>query len=63
MTTDNFCFYLQYSLIQASQTGGQWYSDTSPFSIPWSYNSVPTEIVVLFYNFYECVFFDQTFPI
>jgi len=26
---------LQNSLIQTSQTGGQWYSDTSPFSIPW----------------------------
>jgi hypothetical protein len=35
MTTDNFCFYLQNSLIQTSQTGVQWYSDTSPFSIPW----------------------------
>ncbi len=34
MTTDNICFYLQNRLIQASQTGGQWYSDTSPFSIP-----------------------------
>jgi hypothetical protein len=34
MTTDNFCFYLQYRLIQTSQTGGQQYSDTSPFSIP-----------------------------
>jgi hypothetical protein len=34
MTTDNFCFYLQNRLIQASQTGGQWYSDNSPFSIP-----------------------------
>jgi hypothetical protein len=33
MTTDNFCFYLQNRLIQTSQTGGQWYSDTSPFSI------------------------------
>ena len=31
-----FCFYLQNRLIQTSQTGGQWYSDTSPFSIPWS---------------------------
>jgi hypothetical protein len=29
-------FYLQNRLIQTSQTGGQWYSDTSPFSIPWS---------------------------
>jgi hypothetical protein len=34
MTTDNLCFYLQNRLIQTSQTGGQWYSDTSPFSIP-----------------------------
>jgi hypothetical protein len=37
MTTDNFCFYLQNRLIQTSQTGGQWYSDTSPFSIPCVY--------------------------
>ncbi len=36
MTTDNFCFYLQNRLIQTSQTGGQRYSDTSPFSIPWT---------------------------
>jgi hypothetical protein len=35
MTTDNFCFYLQNRLIQISQTGGQWYNDTSPFSFPW----------------------------
>ncbi len=35
MTTDNLCFYLQNRLIQTGQTGGQWYSDTSPFSIPW----------------------------
>jgi len=35
MTTDNFYFYLQNRLIQTSQTGGQRYSDTSPFSIPW----------------------------
>ncbi len=32
--TDNFCFYLQNRLIQTGQTGGQWYSDTSTFSIP-----------------------------
>ncbi len=31
MTIDNFCFYLQNRLIQTSQTGGQRYSDTSPF--------------------------------
>ncbi len=35
MTTDNFCFYLQNRLIQTDQTGGQLYSDTSPFSVPW----------------------------
>ncbi len=29
---DNFCFYLQNRLIKTSQTGGQLYSDTSPFS-------------------------------
>jgi len=34
MTTDNFCFYLQNRIIQTSQTGGQLYSDISPFSIP-----------------------------
>jgi hypothetical protein len=34
MTTDNFYFYLQNRLFQTSQTGGQRYSDTSPFSIP-----------------------------
>jgi hypothetical protein len=42
MTTDNFCFYLQSRLIRTSQTGGQWYSDTSPFSIPWPNHSVET---------------------
>jgi hypothetical protein len=36
MTTDNCCFYFQNRLIQTSQTGGQWYIDTFPFSIPWS---------------------------
>jgi hypothetical protein len=35
MTTDNFSFYLQNRLIQTGQTGGQQYSNTSPFSIPW----------------------------
>jgi hypothetical protein len=34
MTTDRFCFYLQNRLIQTVQTGGQLYSDTSPFSVP-----------------------------
>ncbi len=35
MTTDIFGFYLQNRLIQTGQTGGQQYSDTPPFSIPW----------------------------
>jgi len=30
-----FCFYLQNRLIQTNRTGGQWYSDTSAFSILW----------------------------
>ena len=34
MTTDNFCFYLQNRLIQTGQTGGQWYTDTSPLVFP-----------------------------
>jgi hypothetical protein len=34
MTTANFCFYLQNRPIQTSQTGGQWYSDTSPLVFP-----------------------------
>jgi len=41
MTTDNFCFYLQNRLFQTSKTGGQWYSDTSPFSIPCFLPSFP----------------------
>jgi hypothetical protein len=38
-TTDNFCLYLQNKLIQTGQTGGQLYSDTLPFSVPWTVNS------------------------
>jgi hypothetical protein len=30
-----FVFYLQNRFIQTGQTGGQLYSDTSPFSVPW----------------------------
>ncbi len=36
MTTEFFCFYLKNRLVQTSQTGGQLYSDASPFCIPWS---------------------------
>jgi hypothetical protein len=45
MTTDNICYYLQNRLIQTSQTGGQQYSDTSPFSIPWCNREVVLERV------------------
>ncbi len=34
MTTDILCFYLKNRVIQTSQTGGQWYSDTSPLVLP-----------------------------
>jgi hypothetical protein len=47
MTTDNFCFYLQNRQIQTSQTGGQWYSDTSPFSIPCT--KVPLLVFIVSY--------------
>jgi hypothetical protein len=48
MTTENICFYLQSRLIQTSQTGGQWYSDTSPFSIPCcKHHGQATETVAL----------------
>jgi hypothetical protein len=38
MPTDNFSFYLQNILTQASSTDGQCYSDTSPLSIPRKHN-------------------------
>ena len=48
MTTDNFCFYLQNILIQTSQTGGQWYSDTSPLSIPcFDYHFIVVAAIVI----------------
>jgi hypothetical protein len=34
IASDDFCFYLQNRLIQTGQTGGQLYSDTSPFRVP-----------------------------
>jgi hypothetical protein len=40
MTTDIFCMYIQNRVIQTGQRGGQQYSDTSPFSIPWFLVSV-----------------------
>ncbi len=43
MTTEIFCFCLQNRPIQTSQTGGQWYGDTSPFSTPWLGGWVDTD--------------------
>jgi hypothetical protein len=45
-----FCYYLQNRLIRTSQTGGQLYSDTSPFSAPWFIISRTTEIYILNVN-------------
>jgi hypothetical protein len=47
-TTDIFCFYLQNRLIHTSPTGGQQYSDTSPFSIPWPLVATMAAIFLLF---------------
>jgi hypothetical protein len=44
MTTNIF---LQNRLIQTSQTGGQRYSDTSPFNIPWSICQSACAIIIL----------------
>jgi hypothetical protein len=61
MTTGNFCFYLQNRLIQTSQTGGQWYCDTSLLVFPDSniYFYVITQqtnvmVSVLFHLSYDC---------
>jgi hypothetical protein len=56
MTTDNFCFYFQNRLIQTNQTGGQWYSDTSQFSIPCIYVCVGVCVFayILLYHTYNC---------
>jgi hypothetical protein len=48
MTTNIFCFYLQNRLIQTSQTGGQWYSDTSPFSIPCAQHSLQCTMDIIY---------------
>jgi hypothetical protein len=49
MTTDNFCFYLQNSLIQTSQTGGQQYSDISPLVFP-------EEGLTMYVCMYVCIY-------
>jgi hypothetical protein len=67
MTTNNFCFYLQNGLIQTSQTGGQWYSDTSPFSIPWvekfemCFTSLFLRSKIVFKNPRILLFFEEDF--
>jgi hypothetical protein len=57
MMTDNFCSYLQNRLIQTSQTGGQQYSDTSPFSIPWTSVLLPkVSLPQIFSDFFKIDF-------
>jgi hypothetical protein len=64
MTTDDTCFYLQNRLMQTSQTGGQWYSDTSPFSIPWiKPNRFFTVYVLKVHNIKRVVFSKKKFNI
>ncbi len=41
---------LSYSCIQTSQTGGQRYNDTSPFSIPWFRASLTDDASVIIYD-------------
>jgi hypothetical protein len=54
MTTDNFCFYFQNRLIETSQTGGQWYSDTFPLVFPGIALRIPFE-PICFSNAFERV--------
>ncbi len=59
MTTDNFC--LQNRQIQTSQTGGPWYSDTSPFSIPCILHSIITEdLIAVFIKLFREVIWDKS---
>ncbi len=55
MTTHKFCFYLQNRLIQTSQTGGQWYNDTSPFSIPWPMHELPHDFTCRCMQLLHCL--------
>jgi hypothetical protein len=51
MINDNFCFYLQNRLIKNSQTGGQWYSDTSTFNIIPCFSFRSTSRYLQYWNF------------
>ncbi len=74
MTTDNFCLYLQNRLIKTSQIGGQWYSDTSSFSIPcmsvsllwcnlsFSSSIIPSRNVTVWNENYFVVIKEDEFP-
>ena len=61
MATHNFCFYLQNRLIQTSQTGGQQYSDASPFSIPCTGANEATTNIVRFSPQFQCTLCDSLF--
>ena len=59
MINDNFCFYLQNRLIQTGQTTGQWYSDTSPFNIPWPNQPPQTRTALTAHPFHQVVYSDE----
>ncbi len=53
-----FLFYLQNRLSQNNQTGGQQYSDTSPFSIPcliWQRIKKLGNVLSLFHQWFYCI--------
>ncbi len=61
MAIDKYYDYLQNRLIQTSQTGGQQYSDTSPFSSPWTddkrvfwpHHQLSHDLIPVVYHDYE----------
>ncbi len=48
---------LSYSWFQTSQTGGEWYSDTSPFSIPYTDTDTHTHTQHIFIYIYKHIHF------
>ncbi len=53
VTAEFFCFYWQNRLIQTSQTGGPWYSDTSPLSIPWTWYQLVSFVIAKYITYHH----------
>ncbi len=49
-------FQLSFSWFQTSQTGGQRYSDTSPFSIPWTNSDINKHFLFVL-SFHSIIWF------